>query len=166
MLVPAAQNLCKASLKFRTMTSSRAAQRLRKCKPLFRSYQLTPTQMDPNFTAPAPENPALVIRQIPGTGITTFSTPFARGGFLPIGGRSVSTLPPSRVNADIPAQTAVKLSDGSVFLVASHALCPTTLRTLRALGPVESLVAIDLEHNMFIPQYALAYPQAKVYAPE
>ena len=60
----------------------------------------------------------------------------------------------------------MKLNDGSVFLVASHPLCAVTLSTLRALGPVESLVAIDLEHNIFIPQYASAYPQAKIYAPD
>ena len=113
-------------------------------------FSLLPRKMDPSFVAPAPENPALVIRTIPGTQITTFSAPFARGGFLPIGGRS----------------TAVKLANGTVFLVASHALCRTTLEKLRSLGPVETLVAIDLEHNMFIPQYASAYPAAKVYGPD
>ncbi|KAK4046668.1 hypothetical protein OIO90_006480 [Microbotryomycetes sp. JL221] len=105
-----------------------------------------------NVNAPAPENPELVIRKLSDK-ITIFSAPFARFGLIPIGGRS----------------TAIKLDDGSLWIVASTALTPSTLSTLQEMstgGPgVRHLIAIDREHNMFVPQYAKAFPDAKLYVP-
>ncbi|KAM0792030.1 hypothetical protein ACM66B_006257 [Microbotryomycetes sp. NB124-2] len=102
--------------------------------------------------APAPENPELVIRKL-NDRTTIFSAPFARFGLIPIGGRS----------------TAIKLDDGSLWVVPSTALTPSTLTALQELaadGPgVRHLVTIDREHTLFVPQYIKAFPDAKVYVP-
>ncbi|KAK4046103.1 hypothetical protein OIV83_006356 [Microbotryomycetes sp. JL201] len=102
--------------------------------------------------APAPENPELVIRKL-NERTTIFSAPFARFGLIPIGGRS----------------TAIKLEDDSLWVVPSTALTPATLTALQELagqGPgVRHLVTIDREHNIFVPQYIKAFPEAKVYVP-
>ncbi|KZV87793.1 hypothetical protein EXIGLDRAFT_741299 [Exidia glandulosa HHB12029] len=85
-----------------------------------------------------------VIREV-APGVTIFSVPFKRG-FLPLGGRS----------------TAVKLSDGGVWLLASHALDASTRAALDALGPVHYVVSCDNAHSLFLSQYKDAYPEAKL----
>lgn len=103
----------------------------------------------PPSAAPAPPNPELVIRKI-GDSITIFSVSFARGGTIPFGGRS----------------TAIQLADKSIWLVPSHPLCPDTYATIQAIGgPVKHLAAPDLEHTMYLKQYAKAFPEARLYVP-
>jgi hypothetical protein len=78
-------------------------------------------------------------------------------GVVPFGGRSVSAgranglmfIRGRFVQADLshrfrpfPAQTAVKLQDGSVWLAASHPLTPSTLQTLSELGPIKHIVMV------------------------
>lgn len=46
-----------------------------------------------------------------------------------------------------PAQTAVKLQDGSVWLAASHPLTPSTLQTLAELGPIKHIVMVRRREN-------------------
>ncbi|GAA5938645.1 uncharacterized protein JCM15063_005378 [Sporobolomyces koalae] len=98
--------------------------------------------------APAPANPELVIRQL-DSHVTTYSVPFKRMGLVPFGGRS----------------TAIKLESGSVFLAASHPLCPDTLASISAMGPVKHLVMFDAEHGMHTESYHKAFPEAKLYFP-
>ncbi|MBW0499039.1 hypothetical protein O181_038754 [Austropuccinia psidii MF-1] len=92
----------------------------------------------------------IVIREVVANTILTFSKPFKRLGLVPIGGRS----------------TAVKLSNSTVWLLASTPLNDETERKLEQLGPVKYIVVVDLEHTLFTPQYAKAYPQAKIFGPE
>ncbi|POW02821.1 hypothetical protein PSHT_11943 [Puccinia striiformis] len=115
----------------------------------------------------------LVIREIVKGTILTFSKPFKRMGIVPIGGRS----------------TAIKLSDSSVWLLASTPLTDETRQQIDQLGPVKSahqsphhstnkipnlcnlnsnrfIAVADMEHTGFITQYTDAYPEAKVYGPE
>lgn len=92
----------------------------------------------------------LVIREIVAGTILTFSKPFKRFGLVPIGGRS----------------TAIKLSNGSVWLLASTPLTDETRQKLDQWGPVKYIAVADLEHTAFTRQYSQAYPDAKVYGPE
>lgn len=90
-----------------------------------------------------------VIRQVT-QGVWTFSTPFARYGFVPVGGRS----------------TAVTLNSGDVWLVASTPLNQETKGKLDEIGPVKYIVAPDAEHSLYIADYHKAYPSAKVIGVE
>lgn len=83
----------------------------------------------------APVNESLVIRQITPE-ITIFSVPFARnlGIKIPFGGRS----------------TAIKLHDNTVWLLASHPLCPETARVLKGMGEVGHIVVPDKEHTLYL----------------
>jgi len=89
-----------------------------------------------------------VIREVTN-GVWTFSRPFARLGFFPIGGRS----------------TAVKLKSGGVWVLASTTLDAETKSTIDKLGPVEYIVAADAVHYLFIKEFKSAYPEAKLFAP-
>lgn len=82
--------------------------------------------------------------------LATFSRPFARFGFVPIGGRS----------------TAVQLRDGTVWVLASTPLDSSTRAKLQEMGEVRYVVAPDVEHHLFLPQYAAEYPHAKVIGVE
>ncbi|KAJ7669290.1 hypothetical protein DFH06DRAFT_1180492 [Mycena polygramma] len=98
----------------------------------------------------ATENiPELVIRQVTPD-ITTFSKPFARFSILPFGGRS----------------TAVRLSTGAVWVLASTPLTPDTKEAIDRLGPVQWIMAGDAVHHMFLSQFKNAYPEAKVIGVE
>ena len=63
------------------------------------------------------------------TGVYTFSRPFLRLGLFKIGGRA----------------TAVRLSNGDVFLVSPTQPDETTKSTLDSIGTVKYLVAPDFE---------------------
>ncbi|KAJ7253685.1 hypothetical protein B0H12DRAFT_1116186 [Mycena haematopus] len=93
--------------------------------------------------------PELVIREVTPE-ITTFSKPFARFGFLPFGGRS----------------TAVRLSTGDVWVLASTPLTPDTKAAIDKLGPVKWIMGADAVHHMFLGQYKKEYPEAKVIGVE
>ncbi|KAG8863503.1 hypothetical protein FRB96_008243 [Tulasnella sp. 330] len=87
----------------------------------------------------------LVIREVT-PGIWTFSRPFLRAPFIPIGGRS----------------TAVKLQDGSVWLLASTTADDETLTKIREIGPVKYVVAPDAGHWLNLQKFSEAFPDAKV----
>ncbi|KAJ7054378.1 hypothetical protein C8F01DRAFT_488437 [Mycena amicta] len=89
--------------------------------------------------------PELVIREVTPE-ITIFSKPFARFHILPFGGRS----------------TAVKLSTGDVWVLASTPLTEDTKAAIDRLGPVKWIMGADAVHHMFLGQFKKAYPEAKV----
>ncbi|KAF8886131.1 hypothetical protein BD779DRAFT_1673311 [Infundibulicybe gibba] len=109
--------------------------------------------------------PDLVIREVT-PGIWTFSRPFAAFGILPWGGRS----------------TAIKLSSGDVWVLASTPLTEETKSTLDKLGPVANgcrrppslilgyfpsqSVVHDDQDLLFEAEYKRAYPEAKVIGVE
>ncbi|KAJ7033149.1 hypothetical protein C8F04DRAFT_631126 [Mycena alexandri] len=98
----------------------------------------------------ATENiPELVIRQVTPD-ITTFSKPFTRFHILPFGGRS----------------TAVRLSTGDVWVLASTPLTPDTKAAIDNLGPVKWIMGADAVHHLFLAQFKQAYPNAKVIGVE
>ncbi|CAL1708877.1 unnamed protein product [Somion occarium] len=88
----------------------------------------------------------IVIRQITPE-VTIFSRPFTRFfGLFPMGGRS----------------TAVKLSDGSVWVVASTPLSPETKETVDNMGIVKYIIAPDVDHHLFLSEWKKAYPEARL----
>ncbi|KIY45091.1 hypothetical protein FISHEDRAFT_67180 [Fistulina hepatica ATCC 64428] len=91
----------------------------------------------------------LVIRQV-CPDVYTFSRPFTRMGFVPMGGRS----------------TAVKLQNGGVWVLASTPLSPETKATIDGMGPVKFIVSADSVHHLFLSDYKNAYPDAKLIAPQ
>lgn len=91
----------------------------------------------------------IVIREVT-QGIWTFSKPFNRFGWLPIGGRS----------------TAIRLKNGGVWLLASTPMSPETKETLDKLGPVQYIVGADAVHHLYLGDYKKAYPTAKLIAPK
>ncbi|KAJ6532693.1 hypothetical protein DFH09DRAFT_1181988 [Mycena vulgaris] len=98
----------------------------------------------------ATENlPELVIREVTPQ-ITTFSKPFARFSILPFGGRS----------------TAIRLSTGDVWVLASTPLTHDTKAAIDKLGPVKWIMAGDAVHHMFLGQFKTAYPEAKIIGVE
>jgi len=86
-----------------------------------------------------------VIREVVPN-VWTFSKPFARQGFIPFGGRS----------------TAIKLSDGGVWVFASTPLTPATQAKIDELGPLKYIVGPDAVHYMFLAEFKKAYPEAKL----
>jgi len=78
--------------------------------------------------------------------VWTFSRPFNRFNLFPVGGRS----------------TAIKLSDGNVWVLASTPLSPETKEALDGLGPVKYIVAGDAMHFLFLREFKEAYPNAKL----
>jgi len=92
----------------------------------------------------------IVIREI-APEVWTFSRPFARFyGLFPMGGRS----------------TAIKLSDGGVWVIASTPLSEETKAAVDKLGPVSYLLAADLDHHFFLTEWKRAYPKAKMIGVE
>ncbi|KAG8949936.1 hypothetical protein FRC03_000213 [Tulasnella sp. 419] len=87
----------------------------------------------------------LVIREVK-PGVWTFSRPFLRAPFVPFGGRS----------------TAIKLNDGSVWLVASTRADDETIAKINEIGPVKYIVSPDVEHHLSLKAYSDIYPEAKV----
>ncbi|KAH9810865.1 hypothetical protein DFH28DRAFT_984416 [Melampsora americana] len=91
----------------------------------------------------------VVIREVV-PGVMTFSKPFKRLGLQPIGGRT----------------TAIKLSDDTVWVLASTPLGEETKTKIDSLGQVKHIAIADIEHTGFTSEYAKAYPSAKIYGPE
>ncbi|PSR84033.1 hypothetical protein PHLCEN_2v5545 [Hermanssonia centrifuga] len=77
-------------------------------------------------------------------------SPFARLGFLPFGGRS----------------TAIKLSNGDVWVLASTPLNDETKSKIGEIGPVKYIIGADVEHHLYLADFKKQYPEAKVIAPE
>ncbi|KAK7439383.1 hypothetical protein VKT23_017606 [Stygiomarasmius scandens] len=91
----------------------------------------------------------LVIREVTSN-VWTFSRPFARFGIIPFGGRS----------------TAIKLTSGDVWVLASTPLTDDTKETIDKLGPVKWIMAGDFVHHLFLGEFKKAYPEAKVIGVE
>lgn len=100
-----------------------------------------------------PSNPdeVMVIRDVTPN-VVTFSVPFLRFGKIPIGGRG----------------TLVKLSNGSLAVFSPVALTPSTSSKISSLGngQVSYIVATDIEHHIFVSEWARAFPNAKIIGPE
>ncbi|KAJ7636971.1 hypothetical protein FB45DRAFT_452762 [Roridomyces roridus] len=97
----------------------------------------------------AADIPELVIREVTSS-ITTFSKPFARYGFVPFGGRT----------------TAIRLSTGDVWVLASTPLTKDTKEAIDKMGPVKWIMAGDMVHYMYLAQFKEEYPEAKVIGVE
>nr|AXF50747.1 PGM-like protein [Inonotus obliquus] len=73
--------------------------------------------------------------------------PFSRFGIFPVGGRS----------------TAIKLSNGDLWVLASTPLDSLTRAKLDELGGrVKYIIGADAVHNLFLPEFKKAYPNAKL----
>lgn len=100
-----------------------------------------------------PANPedVMVIRDITPN-IVTLSVPFERVGKLRFGGRA----------------TIVKLTSGSLAVFSPVALTQAAQTRIAALGngKIAYIVAPDLEHHLFLSEWARAFPDAKLIGPE
>ncbi|KAH8101818.1 hypothetical protein BXZ70DRAFT_77713 [Cristinia sonorae] len=94
--------------------------------------------------------PDVVIREV-ATNVWTFSRPLNLFNRLPVGGRS----------------TAIKLKDGSIWLLASTPLNDETKAKLKELGnDVKYIMAPNVMHHMFLKPYKDEFPGAKVIGPK
>ncbi|KAL8285362.1 hypothetical protein RB601_006319 [Gaeumannomyces tritici] len=99
-----------------------------------------------------PSNPSdvMVIRDVTPN-VVTLSVPFLRYGFLAIGGRA----------------TVVRLSSGALAVFSPVALTPEVKAKLAAMGgELRYIVALDIEHHIFISQWAREFPGARIVGPE
>lgn len=99
-----------------------------------------------------PSNPSevMVIRAL-SPNLTTLSLPFSRFGKIKVGGRA----------------TLVRLTSGSLLIFSPVALTPEVKATIIDLGGnLKYIFAPDLEHHIFLGEWAAAYPDAKVLGPE
>jgi len=98
-----------------------------------------------------PANPekVMVIRSVTPD-ITTLSVPFLRFGHIKIGGRG----------------TLVRLQSGSLAVFSPAALTEEVKKTVSSLGPLKYIVALDIEHHIFLSPWSKAYPEAKVIGME
>lgn len=92
----------------------------------------------------------IVIREITPE-VVTFSRPFSKFlGFFPMGGRS----------------TAIKLSSGEVWVVASTPYSNETKAAVEKLGPVGYILAASADHHYFLTEWKNNYPDAKMIGVE
>lgn len=99
-----------------------------------------------------PANPAdvMVIREITPN-VVTLSVPFRRFGKLRVGGRG----------------TIVRLTSGTLAVFSPVALTADVKAKLAALGgSVGYIIAGDMEHHIFISDWAKEFPNAKIIGPE
>ncbi|KAI0837965.1 hypothetical protein F5Y06DRAFT_269481 [Hypoxylon sp. FL0890] len=99
-----------------------------------------------------PSKPAdvAVIRDITPN-VVTVSTPFARFGIIRVGGRG----------------TIIRLTSGTLAVYSPVALTPETQAKVAKLGGnVGYLIAGDIEHHIFLSEWARAYPNAKIVGPK
>jgi len=78
--------------------------------------------------------------------VWTFSTSFTRLGLFKIGGRS----------------TAIRLTSGDVWVLASSPLTTETKETIDRLGPVKFIVGPNSVHHLFLAEFHEAYPNARL----
>ena len=77
--------------------------------------------------------------------LVTFSKPFSRFlGWFPMGGRS----------------TAIKLSSGDVWVIASTPFTEETKTAVEKLGTVKYILAADADHHFFLSEWILPPPLA------
>ncbi|KAK4211397.1 glutamyl-tRNA amidotransferase [Rhypophila decipiens] len=99
---------------------------------------------------PSSPSDVMVIRDVTPN-VVTFSVPFLRFGKIPIGGRG----------------TLVKLTSGSLAIFSPVALTPEAKAKVDSLGgQVRYIIAPDIEHHIFISEWAKAYPEAVLIGPE
>jgi len=92
----------------------------------------------------------MVIRDVTPN-VTTMSVPFARVGTLRIGGRG----------------TLVKMTSGKIAVFSPVALTPEVKAKVVQMGnQVAYIIAPDMEHHIFISEWAAEYPEAKVLGPD
>jgi hypothetical protein len=93
----------------------------------------------------------MVIRDVTPN-IVTLSVPFNRFGVLKVGGRG----------------TIVKLTSGNLAVFSPVALTPEVEARIKTLGTgkIAYIVAPDIEHHIFISEWARAFPDAKLIGPE
>ncbi|KAF9644252.1 hypothetical protein BDM02DRAFT_3122223 [Thelephora ganbajun] len=92
----------------------------------------------------------VVIREITPE-VVTFSKPFSRFlGWFPMGGRS----------------TAIKLSSGDVWVIASTPFSNETKDAVEKLGIVKYILAADADHHYFLTEWKKNYPEAKMIGVE
>ncbi|KAI2620523.1 hypothetical protein GGR54DRAFT_103346 [Hypoxylon sp. NC1633] len=99
-----------------------------------------------------PSNPAdvAVIRNITPN-LVTISVPFARFGILRVGGRG----------------TIIRLTSGTLAVFSPVALAPEVQAKVAEMGGnVGYLIAPDIEHHIFLSDWAKAYPGAKLIGPK
>jgi len=91
-----------------------------------------------------------VVREITPE-LVTFSRPFSRFlGWFPVGGRS----------------TAIKLSSGDIWVLASTPFNNETKVAVEKLGTVKYIVAPNVDHHFFLTEWKKNYPEAKVIGVE
>src|SRR5579863_6767760 len=59
----------------------------------------------------------------------------------------------------------LRLADGGLLIYSPVALTPELHAAVEALGPVAHLYAPDLEHHLWLGDWAAAFPAARVHAP-
>ncbi|THH23047.1 hypothetical protein EUX98_g8127 [Antrodiella citrinella] len=101
-------------------------------------------------TNTTPAKPDVVVREV-AKNVWTFSRPLNLFNRLPVGGRS----------------TAIKLSSGGIWLLASTPLNDETKAKLEELGnDVRYIVAPNVMHHLFLKPYKDYFPKAKVIGPK
>ncbi|KAK6072699.1 hypothetical protein SCUP515_07279 [Seiridium cupressi] len=99
---------------------------------------------------PLKPSDVMVIRDITSN-VTTLSVPFSRFGVVRVGGRA----------------TIVRLTSGSLAVISPVALTPEVKEKLAQLGGnVAYLIASDIEHHIFISEWAREFPNAKLIGPK
>lgn len=99
-----------------------------------------------------PKTPSdvMVIRDITPN-VVTLSVPFARFGMIRVGGRA----------------TIVRLTSGSLAVTSPVALTPEVKAKVAEMGGnVAYLIASDIEHHIFLSEWAKEYPGAKLIGPK
>ncbi|KAK4102164.1 hypothetical protein N658DRAFT_506376 [Parathielavia hyrcaniae] len=99
-----------------------------------------------------PPNPdeVMVIRDVTPN-VVTLSVPFLRFGKFPVGGRG----------------TLVRLTSGALAIFSPVALTESAKAKVASLGgDVRYIIAPDIEHHIYLSEWAAAYPNAKLIGPE
>lgn len=99
---------------------------------------------------PSDPSKVMVIRDVTPN-ITTLSLPFSRFGLFQVGGRG----------------TIVRLTSGALSVFSPVALTPEVKAKLAEKGNnLRYIVAPDIEHHIFVTEWAKEFPQAQVIGPE
>ena len=77
----------------------------------------------------------------------------------------IADMPASKGGFEFGARmTVVRLPDGGLWVHSPVALQPDLKRQLDALGPVRAILSPAKMHYEHVPEFAQAYPEAKVFA--
>jgi len=103
----------------------------------------------PTKSAPPDMNDEVVIRDVTPL-ITTFSFPFTLGGKVKMGARG----------------TLVQLSSGALAMFSPIPLTPKVLEKVRSLGTVNYIIALNIEHHIFLTPWAAQFPSSNIIGME